>query len=91
MTYYQTPDGKEAFHIGSNPEVGKEVYRVGDELVYTDADGCVAGFPVITKMTGHCLVLFCDGTWRKYDNEDEMTQETAGQDIETIMWTPEAV
>lgn len=91
MTYYQTPDGKEAIHIGFNPEVGKEVFRVGDELVYTDADGCVAGFPVVEKMSGSCLVLFHGGTWRRYVNEDEMTKETAGQDVFQILWTPEVV
>lgn len=90
MTYYQMPDGREAIHIGFNPEVGKEVYRVGEELIYTDMEGCVAGFPVVMKLDGKCLVLFHGGTWRMYSEQEVMEQETQGEDVAHIFWMSEA-
>lgn len=89
MTYYQMPDGREAIHIGFNPEVGKEVFRVDGELIYTDMDGCVAGFPVVKKLEGKCLVLFHDGSWRMFSERDVMQQETAGEDVAHVFWTSE--
>jgi hypothetical protein len=86
MTYYQTIDGREAIHIGYNPEVGKETFRVGKELVFTDSDGSIAGLPFIEKHEGSVLVLFNGGTWRKYTEESTFNLETANQDIFQQIW-----
>ena len=86
MTFYQTVDGREAIHIGYNPEVGKETFRVGDELVFADADGSIAGLPFIEKHSGNVIVLFHGGTWREYQDSDTYQAETAGQDIYKQVW-----
>jgi hypothetical protein len=86
MTYYQTIDGREAIHIGYNPEVGKETFRVGKELVFADADGSIAGLPFIEKREGTVLVLFHGGTWREYSDKTTYELETSGQDIYQEVW-----
>lgn len=69
MIVYFTITGAKAVHIGYNPEVGKEVYRVGDELVYTDSQGRIAGVEFIRKYSERHL--FLDGTHRQADSEEE--------------------
>lgn len=86
MTFYQTVDGREAIHIGYNPEVGKETFRVGNELVFTDKDGCIAGLPFIEKQDGYVLVMFNNGTWRKYTDTETYNKETNGEDIFKEAW-----
>lgn len=86
MKYFETVTGESATHIGFNPEVGKEVYRVGEELIYTDKDGMIAGYPFIIERKGHCIVLFHGGYWSKFTEERDMERETDGQDIYRIIW-----
>jgi hypothetical protein len=81
MIAYFTITGTKAVHIGYNPEVGKEVYRVGDELVYTDEKGRIAGVEFIKKYSKRHM--FLDGTHRKADSEEE----AEGFEKDQAYWT----
>lgn len=70
MNVYYTPTGSEAVHIGYNPEVGKEVFRVGDELVYTKRCGCVGDIRAI--LICRVIVLFADGTYHTPRTQEEL-------------------
>jgi hypothetical protein len=76
MVFYKTVTGEDVVHIGFDPMVGKEVYRLDETLIYTDNGGMIGGYPFIQRSEGYAIILFLSGTWRKVTSKDELQSLT---------------